>query len=227
MRYAFAGLAVSGWVLVACSGDDRPAAWDDDDGGGGTGANRLMVGGVGAGDPSGGSGGSASSGGGGVSSGTGGPTGCTATGLALIDAINVYRGQNGLEPIPTSGALCTVAENHVDDLRNHAPHTEAGCNLHSWSDQGSWGGCCYTPDHAQASCMWDKPRELTDYASDGFEISYGGSDDPVRAVDAWSNSSGHNAVILNLGTWANQTWRAVGAAQHDGFAHVWFGTTPD
>lgn len=156
------------------------------------------------------------------------PTGCGADGIALIDAINAYRMQNGLSAIPASSSLCIVAETHVNDLRDHAPHQEpGGCNLHSWSDQGSWTPCCYTPDHNQAQCMWMKPSELAGYNSSGYEISYAGGNNPSSAVNSWSNSSGHRNVILNQDIWTNYDWQAIGAAQHDGYAHVWFGTLAD
>ena len=76
--------------------------------------------------------------------------------------------------------------------------------------------------------MWNKPSELTSYNSNGYEISYQGPDNPQSAVNAWSNSDGHNDVILNNPrTLPSYDWQAIGAAQHDGFAHVWFGTAPD
>jgi uncharacterized protein YraI len=162
-----------------------------------------------------------------ASSATAPPTGCNADGIALINAINQYRVDNGLGAIPISPSLCIVAEAHVNDLRDNAPHTAPTCNLHSWSDQGNWSACCYTPDHAQAWCAWNKPSELTDYQSNGYEIAYSGPDDTQLAVTTWAGSSGHNAMILNLGIWADLQWQAIGAAQHDGYAHVWFGTDPD
>ena len=108
-----------------------------------------------------------------------GPDGSTPDGppatadQALCDAINQYRAQNGLGAIPTSVGLGRVARFHVEDLEANQP--AAGCNLHSWSfDDPRWTGCCYTPDHAQAQCMWDKPREISSYSSAGYEISAGG-----------------------------------------------------
>lgn len=154
-------------------------------------------------------------------------TTCSAVALELIELVNVYRGENGLPAIPASSSLCDVAAAHTHDLADNAPHTEPGCNLHSWSDQGSWTPCCYTPDHAAAQCMWDKPRELTDYPGNGFENAYAGSNDPVAALDAWKGSPGHNAVILNQDIWADQTWRALGADVHGGFAVLWFGAESD
>lgn len=188
---------------------------------GGMGQGGLGQGGVGqGGSPSGpGSGGMGGAG-------AGGPTGCTAEGLALIAEVNAYRVDNGLPAVPASSSLCIVAETHVTDLATNMPNT-GPCNLHSWSDQGSWSPCCYTPDHAQAQCMWDKPGELSAYPGNGYEISYGGSSSPQAAVQAWSNSSGHDAVMLNEGIWAGYPWGAMGGAIRDGYAHVWFGTQTD
>lgn len=232
-RWLWLGAVLS--LLVACSDETSGAEDDDGDASGGAGAGQ---GGTGATDntggttsASGGSGGDTSSTGGapGTGGGDGGspPAGCGPDGVALIAAINDYRADHALPPIVASSSLCIVAETHVNDLRDNAPHTSPNCNLHSWSDQGTWTPCCYTPDHAQASCMWMKPSELASYPSEGYEISASGTSTPTGAVQLWANSSGHNAVILNQGTWANLTWNAIGAAQHDGFAHVWFGVITD
>ena len=45
------------------------------------------------------------------------------------------------------------------DLERHPPSGQ--CNTHSWSANARWSACCYTRDHAQARCMWDKPREIS------------------------------------------------------------------
>jgi hypothetical protein len=47
---------------------------------------------------------------------------------------------------------------------------QGDCNMHSWSDKGFnvWNSCCYTSDHAEAECMWDKPREITFGSFTGF-----------------------------------------------------------
>ena len=78
--------------------------------------------------------------------------------------------------------------------------------------------------------MWRKPTELSVYTDYGFEISYGASGariTPEGALAAWQGSSGHNAVILNEGTWASWPWNAMGVGIDDGFANVWFGTATD
>lgn len=154
------------------------------------------------------------------------PSGCAASAITLIDMVNAYRAENGLPAIPASSSLCTVAAAHTRDLAEHHPDT-GSCNLHSWSDQGSWTPCCYTPDHAQAQCMWDKPRELSSYPGNGYENAFAGSDDPMAALEGWRHSAGHNAVILNQDIWADHPWGAIGADIHGGYAVLWFGEEAD
>ena len=88
----------------------------------------------------------------------------------LYDLIMEYRNENGLPDIPFSKSLTYVAQTHVKDLYNNRPNN-GNCNLHSWSSNGNWTPCCYTPDHAQAKCMWSKPSEMTSYKGYGYEIA--------------------------------------------------------
>jgi hypothetical protein len=143
--------------------------------------------------------------------------------------INAHRDDNGKPMIPLSKSLCTVGQIHVQDLVDNAPHAPNNCNLHSWSNQGNWGACCYTDDHAQAQCMWDKPKEITVYPGNGYENAAGGGGNitPGGAVNQWKGSSAHNDVMLNNGVWANYPWGAIGAGLKDGYAVVWFGVEAD
>lgn len=156
-------------------------------------------------------------------------TGCSANAIELIGLVNEYRAENGLAAIAASPSLCLVGDTHANDIVDNSPDVGA-CNLHSWSDQGSWGACCYTPDHAEAQCMWDKPRELTTYTGNGYEnsASTGGTMTPAQALSQWKSSPGHNAVILNQApTWNGITWRALGAGFKNGHANLWFGSVVD
>jgi hypothetical protein len=146
----------------------------------------------------------------------------------LFGEINAYRVENGLEEIPMSKSLTKVAETHVKDLVENQP-VKGNCNMHSWSDKGSWTSCCYTPDHASADCMWNKPRELTSYKGNGYEIAAWYSIDitPEMALKLWKESSGHNNVILNKDVWKDLEWKAMGAAIYQGYAVVWFGEETD
>ena len=82
--------------------------------------------------------------------------------------------------------------------------------------------------------MWRKPAELAKWSANGFEIAIGQPGvsqglklDSNRSIEIWKRSSAHNDVILNRGTWANQTWRAMGAGIIDSHAAVWFAAQTD
>lgn len=143
----------------------------------------------------------------------------------LREVINAYRQDKGLPAIPLSPSLTAVAEAHVTDLRDYSPDS-GSCNLHSWSDRDSWSACCYTPNHASAQCMWDKPRELTSYSGNGYEIASAGTGTPNSALANWMDSKAHHDVILNRDIW-DEPWLAMGAAIADGYAVVWFGRELD
>lgn len=152
----------------------------------------------------------------------------------LYDEINAYRAKHNLPPVKLSRSLTQVAQIHCRDLAENRPDASGNCNMHSWSRKGPWTPCCYTPDHKRASCMWDKPRELTKYQGDGYEIAFFSTaiypDAESFAQDAifnWSKSKGHNDVIINRGTWRGVTWKAVGVGYYGGYATVWFGKLDD
>lgn len=160
------------------------------------------------------------------------PGDCLSTDEAtLAQLVNDYRQSQSLAPIPVTASLTAVAQWHVWDLDVNHPHG-GDCNLHSWSDGSLWTPVCYTPDHANASGMWDKPREITAnaYTGNGFEIAYwsSGTATPAGALSGWQNSSGHNDVILNVGMWGSYNpWPAMGVGMLNGYAVIWFGDTAD
>lgn len=77
--------------------------------------------------------------------------------------------------------------------------------------------------------MWNKPREMTAYKGDGFEIAtfYSAGMTPEIALDSWKKSKGHHEVIINKGIWKAMKWRAMGVSVYDNYAVVWFGTERD
>jgi uncharacterized protein YkwD len=156
------------------------------------------------------------------------PQGLSPSSLELANTINEYRASRGLPAVPISRSLTLVAETHVRDLDVSPP--PSGCNAHSWSRNGAWTSCCYTPDHAQAECMWKKPAEVARFRGTGYEIavtSYGGGLTSRSALESWKGSPAHHAVILNQDTWTNKTWRALGAGISNGHATAWFSDTAD
>jgi len=146
----------------------------------------------------------------------------------LYNLLMDYRKEKGLPSVPISKSLTYVAQLHAKDVVNNKPDS-GKCNLHSWSDKGNWTSCCYTSDHSKASCMWNKPKELTSYKGKGYEISYKSSVQitPESALNSWKNSSGHNAVIINEETWSICKWNAIGIGIYKGYACVWFGMEVD
>lgn len=149
--------------------------------------------------------------------------------MKLYSLIMEYRAEKGLPKIPLSKSLSYVAQTHAQDSEANYENSSR-CNMHSWSNTSDqWKGCCYTNDHKQASCMWDKPKELTDYQSNGYEISHWNSAVATAesALSGWKASSGHNGVIVNLGIWEYNKWEAIGIGIRGGFAHVWFGQSTD
>lgn len=146
----------------------------------------------------------------------------------LYKLINDYRHQNKLPTIPLSTGLTKVSQAHVRDLiDNYKPNKR--CNPHSWSRKGDWSPCCYTPNHKNATCMWDKPREIASYRSNGYEIVYWHSKqvDPIEALNEWEKSPGHNPLLINNGQWAQVEWKAIGVGIYKQYAAVWFGEKED
>lgn len=156
----------------------------------------------------------------------------------LPKLINDYRNQKGLPSIKLSSKLSAVAFAHIRDLSTYHPEQTCGANgnLHSWSNNGNWQGiygagnwkgCCYPSDHSNAACMWDKPKEIAGYQSNGYEIAHSGSSTAQGALNSWKNSPLHNDVILNTGSWSSYQWKAIGALYGGGYACAWFGTLTD
>ncbi|MGE5425318.1 MAG: CAP domain-containing protein [Syntrophothermus sp.] len=150
----------------------------------------------------------------------------------IFRLVNEYREQNHLPAVKFSPSLSYVAYCHVRDLAENLPADER-CNLHSWSEKGPWSSCCYTEDHMRASCMWAKPRELTSYKSDGYEIAYWTNEVlfpdefAAKAIRGWKKSPPHNEVMVNLDQWKTISWKAMGVGVYKGYAVVWFGDAPD
>lgn len=150
----------------------------------------------------------------------------------LLIKINEYRETYGLPAISLSKSLTYVAQYHAWDLAANHPVSKR-CNLHSWSSNGPWTSCCYGKNHQEAECMWNKPRELTNYPGDGYEIAYW-TNEPLppekfaaKALLGWKRSSEHNEVILNQAEWRKVEWNAIGVGYQQGYAVIWFGILPD
>ncbi|HSZ72014.1 MAG TPA: CAP domain-containing protein [Cytophagaceae bacterium] len=150
----------------------------------------------------------------------------------LYQLIMDYRKQKKLPAIKVSAGLTKVAHAHAYDLSVNKPSDGDKCNFHSWSAQGKWTSCCYDPKHTNATCMWNKPREIGDFNADGFEIVYGSLNEaliatPDAALASWKKSPGHHDVIVNKDIWKDRTWKAIGIGVYKNFVCVWFSSVED
>lgn len=150
--------------------------------------------------------------------------------MKLYELIMAYRKEKGLGPIPFSTKLTTVAQTHARDLaENYKFDPDNKCNPHSWSKKGKWSACCYTNDHKEAQCMWDKPKEIAGYESPGYEIAYFSSRGATaeEGLAGWQKSAGHNPLLINEGMWAKAEWKAIGIGLYKEYGVVWFGELED
>ncbi|MDU6630568.1 MAG: CAP domain-containing protein, partial [Lachnoanaerobaculum sp.] len=158
--------------------------------------------------------------------------GLTEKEAKLYYMINAYRESLGLPKLSFSKSLTEVARAHVRDSNTYTPENQVDYrgirgNLHSWSGNGSWTPVVYTSDHHYMYDMWSKPREITNYTGNGYEISakYSGMISPETALNLWKNSPGHNQVMSTQGMWSDL--KTMGVSIDGGYAHVWFGSDAD
>lgn len=142
--------------------------------------------------------------------------------------INNYRKSTNLVEIPLSKSLCFVAKKHIIDLHTNKPDTGA-CNFHSWSDKGNWVACCFEKEVKDKSCMLNKPKELTKYPGNAYEIIYWENKqaNAEKAFRQWKETSVARSVISNSKNWETYSWNAIGVAIYEGFAIAWFGEETD
>lgn len=154
----------------------------------------------------------------------------TSEEMKLYDLMMAYRKANGLPPINLSAKLTQVAQTHARDLAlNYRFDPKNKCNPHSWSSKGTWSSCCYTSDHKEAQCMWDKPKEIAGYSGPGYEIAYYSSAgaSALEGIEGWKKSPSHNPLMINEGMWSKVTWKAIGVGLYKEYGIVWFGDVED
>lgn len=153
-------------------------------------------------------------------------TGISQDETILFNMINDMRRQNKLSSIPLSSDLCKVAQTHIADLIKWKPQ-EKGCSLHSWSGSGKWTSCCNTKEVFGIQCMKSKPREITGYPGDGYELIYWGEDNatPAEAAALWKQVSASSDMILSQAKWSGYQWKAIGVGIKSGYAVLWLGDT--
>ncbi|MCF8236064.1 MAG: SPOR domain-containing protein [Bacteroidales bacterium] len=146
----------------------------------------------------------------------------------LYNQINKLRIENDRDIIPLSRSLCYVAKMHLYDLIKHRPDTSI-CNMHSWSDKGSWTACCYNTYIKQPGCMHSKPKELTDYRYNGWELIFWDSEaaQPDSAMEFWERTDISLNVLINNHPSYKKDWNAIGVAITGKYACLWLGHYDD
>ena len=162
--------------------------------------------------------------------------GLTEKEAKLYYMINAYRESLVLPKLSFSKSLTEVARAHVRDSNTYTPENQVDSrgikgNLHSWSGNGIWTPVVYTSDHYYMYDMWSKPREITNYTGNGYEISSwsSGMISPERALNLWKNSPGHNSIMTTQIT-GDADWsdlKTMGVSIDGHYAHVWFGSDAD
>ncbi|HEX8060636.1 MAG TPA: CAP domain-containing protein [Cyclobacteriaceae bacterium] len=151
--------------------------------------------------------------------------------MKLYDLIMQYRKSKKLKKIPISAALTKTAQAHVRDLADNYVYDPENnqCNPHSWSDKGTWTPCCYTSDHREAACMWNKPKEIAGFTGYGYEIAYWSSAGATaqEGLNGWKKSPGHNPLLINLGQWQKVEWKSIGIGFYKEYGVVWFSDVED
>jgi hypothetical protein len=148
--------------------------------------------------------------------------------IILYNMINDMRRQGKMQPIPLSSDLCIVAHTHIEDLIKWKPQ-EKGRSLQSWSNSGNWTSCDDPKDPSGIKCMKSKPKEITGYPGNGYELIFWGEDKatPADAADLWQQVEASSDMILCRGKWKGFQWKALGVGLKDGYAVLWLGDKID
>ncbi len=146
----------------------------------------------------------------------------------LYELINAHRLINGLKEIPLSASLSFVARTHVIDLYTNHPDTSI-CNLNSWSDKGDWIPCCHNKYVPAEQCIRNKPKELTKYTGEGYELTYAEvfNTNADTVFRFWKKIEEANDFLLNKGNWDDKSWRAMGVGIYKSYAVLWMGQRSD
>lgn len=149
--------------------------------------------------------------------------------VKLMKFITQFRLSQNLKPISLSSSLTTIAKIHLKDLEENSP--SPGCSYHSWSNRGEWLPCCHTNNLISMECSFLKPKELTDYKENGFELIYFEHEENIsvseRSIKFWKQNPEFNDFLSNKNEWKSMNWKAMGVAVSKRFGIIWLGTEKD
>ncbi len=146
----------------------------------------------------------------------------------LYESINLFLIENGQKELSLSKSLSYVANLHITDLIQNHPDTSI-CNLSSWSNNGNWTSCCYQKYVPNQDCMWDKPKELTNFKYRGYELALF-FEEEFNSDTVMQLLLSSNAVIdmlLTKGYYSKKKWVCMGLAINKEYASIWFAQRAD
>ena len=148
--------------------------------------------------------------------------------IELFKLINEMRKENGLPAVKLSASLTYVAQTHVRDL-DLTYIRNSNCNMHSWSEKGHWTPFCYPKDQSKKKSVWDKPKELTNYPGQAYEVVFweNGPAIPKNIIESWKSTSQSELLINGKGKWDKMNWKVVGIGIYNGYCSAWFGESED
>ncbi len=146
----------------------------------------------------------------------------------LYESINLFLIENGQKELSLSKSLSYVANLHITDLLQNHPDTSI-CNLSSWSDKGEWTACCYNKYVPNQDCMWDKPKELTNFKYRGYELALFFEEDFTSdtVMQLLLSSNAVIDMLLTKGDYSKKKWVCMGLAINKEYASIWFAQRAD
>jgi hypothetical protein len=146
----------------------------------------------------------------------------------LFESINLFIVENGGKSLSLSKSLSYVARTHINDLSQNRPDTSV-CNLSSWSDKGNWTACCYNPYILDPDCMWDKPKQITEFRYRGYELAlYFEEEFNSDTVMLMLYSSKFALdMLLTKGEYSSKKWDCMGVGINNNYSSIWFAQRPD
>ena len=146
----------------------------------------------------------------------------------LYERLNQFLTENGNKSLTLSKSLSFVAKTHVNDLQLNHPDTSI-CNLSSWSDKGNWNPCCYNKYVLDQDCMWDKPKELTNFRYRGYELAIyfevEFNTDSIMQILLSSNKA--IDMLLTKNDYSKKHWVCMGLGINEKYVSIWFAQRAD
>lgn len=127
--------------------------------------------------------------------------------IAFVNSLNQYRAANGLQPLQISDAISEACYRHNSDMAKYKFFSH-------YTVKSDWFAVNATP--------WDRmAKSGYSYSTSKGENIAAGQSTAALAMEAWKNSAGHNANMLN------SAYKVIGISFHQlaGSPYTYYWTT--